>query len=277
MMKRAVSALLAGAVFAMLSATLPAEEVTAGSITVASTTSTENSGLFEWLLPRFTEDTGIAVRVIAVGTGQAIRLARNGDSDLVIAHHRPSEEALVADGIGIERIAVMYNDFVLVGPSADPANIAGTDDLAEALQRIVATNQIFASRGDDSGTHKKEQALWRDAGTDPVAENDGWYRETGSGMGATLNVASGLDAYTLSDRATWMQFGNKGNLRILIQGDSRLHNPYGVVAIDPSRFPHVNAEGARLFIEWLVSAKGQQLIAGFRIEGQQVFFPDVSQ
>ena len=247
----------------------------ADSITIASTTSTENSGLLEWLLPVFEEDSGVHTKVVAVGTGQAIRLARNGDADALLVHHRPSEESLVADGVGIERVPVMHNDFVLVGPSRDPANIHDLDDVAEAMTRISAGAQLFASRGDNSGTHEKELELWRAAGIDPISLDSEWYRETGSGQGATLNIASGIDAYSLSDRATWMNFGNKGDLQILIEGDARLHNPYSVILINPAKYPHVNAAGGQAFVDWLVSNKGQRLIAEFRIDGRQVFFPDV--
>ncbi len=253
----------------------PADSPAGGSITVASTTSTENSGLLAWLLPVFEKDSGVHARVVAVGTGQAIRLARNGDADVVLVHHRPSEESLVADGVGIERVPVMHNDFVLVGPTRDPAKIDDLDDVAKAMGRISASAQLFASRGDNSGTHAKELELWRTAGIDPVSLDKGWYRETGSGQGATLNIASGIDAYALSDRATWMKFGNKGDLKILIEGDARLHNPYSVILINPAKHPHTNVAGGQAFVDWLVSAKGQHLIGEFRIDGRQVFFPDV--
>jgi len=251
-----------------------AEDPAGGVITIASTTSTENSGLLDWLLPVFEADKGVHARVVAVGTGQAIRLARNGDADVVLVHHKASEEALVADGVGIERIPVMHNDFILVGPATDPAQVERLDDIVDAFSRISSGERLFASRGDSSGTHKKELELWQAAGLDPASPDSAWYRETGSGMGATLNVASGLDAYTLSDRATWMKFGNKGELKILVGGDTRLHNPYSVILIDPARHPHVNAAGGQAFVDWIVSEKGQRLIQEFRIGGQQVFFPD---
>ncbi len=246
------------------------------TITVASTTSTENSGLFAYLLPRFTAATGIAVRVIAVGTGQAIRIARNGDADVLFVHHRPSEEAFVAQGFGVERHEVMYNDFVLVGPQSDPAGVRGLRDAAEVLARIAAAQSPFASRGDDSGTHKKELALWQAANVDPAAASGTWYRETGSGMGATLNTAAGMDAYAMSDRATWLAFKNKADLEVLVEGDSRLFNPYGVILVSPARHPHVEAEAGQAFIDWLTSEAGQAAIAAFRIEGRQVFFPSVT-
>ena len=242
-------------------------------ITVASTTSTENSGLFRHLLPMFTEATGIAVRVVAVGTGQAIRIARNGDADVLLVHHRPSEEAFVAEGYGVARHAVMFNDFVLVGPAHDPANVRGLRDSAVALKRIIETESPFASRGDDSGTHKKEIGLWAAAGVDVAAHSGGWYRETGSGMGATLNTASAMDAYALTDRGTWISFANKGDLEILVEGDTRLHNPYGVILVDPDRHPHVKARDGQAFIDWLVSERGQSAIANYRVAGQPLFFP----
>ena len=255
----------------------PADSPAGSNIIIASTTSTENSGLLAWLLPVFQQDSGVQAKVVAVGTGQAIRLARNGDADVVLVHHRPSEESLVADGVGIERVAVMHNDFVLVGPSQDPANIGNLDDVVKAMGRISAGAQLFASRGDNSGTHEKELELWRAAGINPVSPDGGWYRETGSGQGATLNIASGIDAYALSDRATWMKFGNKGDLKVLIEGDARLHNPYSVILINPAKYPHVNVAGGQAFVDWLVSEKGQQLIGEFTIDGRQVFFPDALQ
>ena len=244
------------------------------AITLASTTSTENSGLFDHLLPRFTEATGISVRVVAVGTGQALRIARNGDADVLLVHHRPSEEAFVAEGYGVQRHDVMYNDFVLVGPSKDPAALRGLDDAAAALARVAAASALFASRGDDSGTHKKERDLWAAAGLDPVEASGTWYRETGSGMGATLNAAAGMAAYVLSDRATWIAFQNKGDLEVLVEGDPRLFNPYGVILVNPAKHPHVNAKDGQAFIDWLVSKEGQAAIAAYRLDGRQLFFPN---
>ncbi len=247
------------------------------AITLASTTSTENSGLFDHLLPRFTAATGIAVRVVAVGTGQALRMARNGDADVLLVHHRPSEEAFVAEGYGVRRHDVMVNDFVLVGPRADPAGVRGLDDAAAALAQIAGARAPFASRGDDSGTHKKERDLWAAAGLDPSAgpsADRGWYRETGSGMGATLNAAAGMGAYALSDRATWLAFQNKGDLEVLVEGDPRLFNPYGVILVNPARHPHVHAREGQAFIDWLVSDDGQAAIAAYRLDGRQLFFPN---
>jgi tungstate transport system substrate-binding protein len=243
-------------------------------ITVASTTSTDNSSLFHYLLPLFQRDTGIEVRVVAVGTGQAIELAQRGDADVLFVHHKPSEEKFVAEGFGVTRFDVMYNDFVVVGPRTDPAGVRGMTDVAAALAQIAAKHAIFVSRGDDSGTHKLEVSLWKAAGVDVAAASGTWYRAAGAGMGATLNTASGLDAYTLTDRGTWISFKNRGNLAILIEGDSRLFNQYGVMLVSPKKHPHVKAADSQTFIDWLLSDKGQQAIAAFRIEGEQAFFPN---
>jgi tungstate transport system substrate-binding protein len=243
-------------------------------ITMASTTSTRNSGLLDSILPQFTEKSGVAVRVVAVGTGQAIRLARRGDADVLLVHDTASEEQLVADGEGVKRYPVMHNDFVIVGPEGDPAGIAGMADASRALARIAETKSTFASRGDDSGTHKAEMRLWAASGVDPRAHSGRWYRELGSGMGATLNSAAGMNAYTLTDRGTWIAFENQLDLRILVEGDPRLYNPYGVILVNPERHPHVKAAEGQAFIDWLVSEAGQRAIADFRIDGQQLFFPD---
>jgi tungstate transport system substrate-binding protein len=256
---------------AMLGGAVSGERQT---ITVASTTSTDNSGLFTYLLPLFTADTAIEVRVVAVGTGQAIRLAANGDADVLFVHHPPSEYRFVADGLGLERHAVMHNDFVLVGAAGDGAAVRGMADVAAALHLVSAGEHVFVSRGDDSGTHKKELALWEAAEVDPRPASGTWYRESGSGMGATLNTASGMDAYTLTDRATWVRFGNKGNLEILVEGDKRLHNPYGVIVVNPELHPHVNVAAAQAFVDWLMSERGQKEIAAYRVDGRQLFFPD---
>ncbi len=243
-------------------------------ITVASTTSTDNSGLFHYLLPLFQRDTGIEVRAVAVGTGQAIALAQRGDADVLFVHHKPSEEQFVAEGFGTTRFDVMYNDFAVVGPRTDPAGVHGMTDVAAALTQIAAKHAIFVSRGDDSGTHKLELSLWQAAGVDVAAASGTWYRAAGAGMGATLNTASGLDAYTLTDRGTWISFKNRGNLMILVEGDGRLFNQYGVILVNPTKHPHVKATDGQAFIDWLLSEKGQQAIAAFRIEGQQAFFPN---
>jgi tungstate transport system substrate-binding protein len=243
-------------------------------IIVQSTTSTEASGLFEHLLPQFESMTGIDVRVVAVGTGQAIRNARNGDGDVLFVHHTPSEYRFVADGFGKRRFDVMYNDFVLVGPADDPAGIAGMDSAAAALARIARSSAAFASRGDDSGTNKKELSLWARTDVDPKQASGEWYRETGSGMGATLNTAVQMGAYTMSDRATWLNFGNKQGYEILVEGDPLLFNQYGVIVVNPERHPHVKEGMAQAFVDWLVSAAGQQAIADYRLKGEQAFFPN---
>ncbi len=242
--------------------------------TVASTTSTENSGLFRHILPRFETRTGIAVRVVAVGTGQAIRLARNGDADVLLVHHRASEIAFVAAGHGVSRRDVMYNDFVLVGPRADPAGLRGITDAAAAFARLAAARALFASRGDDSGTHKTELGLWRAAGVEVAAASGTWYREMGAGMGATLNSAAAMDAYALADRATWLAFRNKAGLEILVEGDPRLLNQYGVILVNPARHRHVKRADGQAFIDWLTAAEGQRAIAEFRLDGEQLFVPN---
>ena len=243
-------------------------------ITVASTTSTENSGLFRYLLPLFQHDTGIEARVVAVGTGQAIALAQRGDADVLLVHHKPSEEQFVAGGFGVTRYDVMYNDFVLVGPQTDPAGVKGTTDVAAALAQIAARRAVFVSRGDDSGTHKLELSLWQTIGVDVAAASGTWYRETGAGMGGTLNIASGLEAYALTDRGTWLSFKNRGKLAMLVEGDSRLFNQYGVILVNPAKHKHIKARDGQAFIDWLLSDRGQQAIAAFRLEGEQAFFPN---
>lgn len=239
-----------------------------------STTSTQNSGLFDHLLPQFEAETGIAVRVVAVGTGQAIRNAEMGDGDALLVHAKPAEEAFVAAGHGLARHDVMYNDFVIVGPRLDPAGVGGMQDAAAALRQLAEAGAIFASRGDDSGTHKAERRLWDAAGVNPAAASGGWYREMGSGMGATLNAGIGMGAYVLTDRATWIAFANKGDHRILVEGDPALFNQYGIVAVNPARHARVRADDAAAFVEWILSAAGQAAIAAFQVNGQQLFFPN---
>lgn len=243
-------------------------------IIVQSTTSTQNSGLFEHLLPLFTKKTGIEVRVVAVGTGQALKNAENGDGDVVIVHSQPDEEKFVADGWGVKRYPVMYNDFIVVGPKADPAEIAGLKQAPEALKKIAEAKALFASRADDSGTHKAELKLWEEAGVDPRASSGSWYLETGSGMGATLNTAVGKKAYALTDRGTWLAFANKDDFKVLVEGDDKLFNQYGVILVNPTKHPNVKAKEGQAFIDWLVSPEGQAAIASYTIDGQQLFFPN---
>jgi len=237
---------------------------------VASTTSTENSGLFGHILPIFEAETGITVRVVAQGTGQALETGRRGDADVVFVHARALEEAFVAEGYGVARFDVMYNDFVIVGPGADPAGLAGADNAASAMAAIAAAEAPFASRGDDSGTHVTEMELWEAAG---IAPEGRWYLASGSGMGATLNIAAQVPAYALSDRATWLSFANRGSLEIVFEGDPVLFNPYGIILVDPGRHPHVKAEQGQAFIDWMISPAGQDAIAGYTVNGEQLFFP----
>jgi tungstate transport system substrate-binding protein len=243
-------------------------------IIVQSTTSTQNSGLLDYILPKFTEKTGIEVRVVAVGTGQALKNAANGDGDVLLVHAKPAEEKFIADGNGVERFDVMYNDFVIVGPSSDPAGVGGMSDAPAALAKIAAAKAPFASRGDDSGTHKKEKALWTLAGVDAAASSGDWYRETGSGMGATLNAASGMNAYTLTDRATWIAFKNRGDLEIQVEGDAKLFNQYGVILVNPQKHPKTKVKEGQAFIDWLIGKEGQAAIASYKLDGQQLFFPN---
>ena len=246
-------------------------------ITVASTTSTENSGLFGHILPLFQAKTGIEVRVVALGTGQALDVGRRGDADVVFVHDAEAEKRFVDEGHGIDRRGVMYNDFVLVGPRANPARVGGTQDIAAALSSVLAAQAPFVSRGDRSGTHAAELRLWDAAGIDISTRKGAWYRETGSGMGATLNTAAAMDAYALSDRGTWLSFANRRDLRVLVEGDPRLFNQYGVILVNPARHPHVKQADARTFMDWLVSGGGQVAIASFRINGEQAFFPNAGQ
>jgi tungstate transport system substrate-binding protein len=240
-------------------------------ITVASTTSTEQSGLFDYLLPIFEQKTGIDVRIVAQGTGQALETGSRGDADVVFVHAPAAEKEFVAAGNGVERHEVMYNDFVIVGPGDDAAGVKGTSDAAAALAKIAETQSPFASRGDDSGTHKKELELWKAAGVEPAGD---WYRETGSGMGPTLNTAAQMPAYTLTDRGTWLSFQNPGPLEVLVEGDKALFNQYGVILVNPEKHPHVKVEEGQAFIDWLLSDEGQQAIAGYKINGKQLFYPN---
>lgn len=245
-------------------------------IIVQSTTSTQNSGLLDHILPMFKKKTGIEVRVVAVGTGQAIKNAANGDGDVLLVHAKPAEEKFIAEGGGVKRFDVMYNDFVIVGPKSDPAKVAGSKDAAAALKKIAAAKALFASRGDDSGTHKAELKLWKDAGIDVKAASGEWYRSTGSGMGATLNTAAGMGAYALTDRATWISFQNKNDLQIAVEGDPILFNQYGVILVNPEKHKHVKVKEGQQFIDWLTGAEGQNAIRSYMIDGQQLFFPNAS-
>ncbi|MFN7221764.1 MAG: extracellular solute-binding protein [Burkholderiales bacterium] len=242
-------------------------------ITVASTTSTEQSGLFGHLLPLFKKDSGIDVRVVALGTGQALDTGRRGDADVVFVHDKVAEEKFVADGFGVSRIEVMYNDFVLVGPKGDPAAAAGRD-ITAALKKVADAKAAFVSRGDKSGTHAAELRYWKAAGVELDVAKGPWYRETGSGMGPALNTASGMNAYILTDRGTWLSFKNRGDLAVLVEGDTRLFNQYGVILVNPSKHAHVKKDLAQKFIDWLVSASGQKAIADYKIGGEQLFFPN---
>ena len=243
------------------------------SIVVASTTSTEDSGLFGYLLPIFKAKTNIEVKVIAQGTGQALDTARRGDADVVFVHAKSQEEKFLAEGFGVKRYDVMYNDFVLIGPKSDPAGVKGRD-IDTALKAIQAKAAPFVSRGDRSGTHSAELALWKQAGVDIAAAKGPWYREIGQGMGAALNTAGAMNAYVLSDRGTWISFKNRGDLEIVVEGDKRLFNQYGVMLVNPEKYPSVKKELGQAFVDWLISAEGQAAIAGYRIDGQQLFFPD---
>ena len=261
----------AAACAALAALTAPAQDK---SIVVASTTSTEQSGLFGHLLPAFAKTTGIAVKVVALGTGQALDVGKRGDADVVFVHDRAAEDKYVAEGWGVDRRDVMYNDFVLAGPKADPAKVAGTKDIAAALKAIADAKAPFVSRGDKSGTHAAELRYFKLASVDPLEGKGSWYRETGSGMGPALNTASSMNAYILADRGTWLSFRNRGDLTVVVEGDKRLFNPYGVMLVNPAKHPHVKVAEGRAFIDWLVSREGQDTIAGYRIGGEPVFFPD---
>jgi tungstate transport system substrate-binding protein len=266
----ATAAILAG----VLSLPAMAEDK---SIILQSTTSTASSGLYDAIVPTFADKSGIQVNVVAVGTGQAIKNAMNGDGDVLLVHAKSAEEKFVAEGYGAERFDVMYNDFVLVGPPADPAGISGMKDAPAALEQIAASQAAFASRGDNSGTHKKETALWKAAKVDPAGASGSWYRETGSGMGATLNAAVGMGAYAITDRGTWISFKNKGNYKILVEGDDNLFNQYGMILVSPDKHPRVKAAEGQAFIDWILSKEGQGAIAAYQMNGQQLFFPNATQ
>ena len=246
------------------------------SIVVSSTTSTQDSGLFGHILPLFKAKTGIDVKVVAQGTGQALDTGRRGDADVVFVHAKPQEEKFIADGAGVKRYPVMYNDFILVGPKSDPAGVKGMTDVTEAFKVIKAKGAPFISRGDRSGTHAAELALWKAAGIDIGKDKGPWYKEIGQGMGAALNTASAANAYVLADRGTWLSFKNRGDLDILVQGDKRLFNQYGVILVNPAKYPHVKKDLGQAFIDWLIAPEGQKAIADYKINGQQLFFPDAT-
>ncbi len=250
---------------------------TAQSIIVQSTTSTKNSGFYDYVLPMIRRDTSVTVNVVAVGTGQAIKNASNCDGDVLLVHAKPAEEKFVASGFGVKRSDLMYNDFIIVGPPSDPANIAGGRNATYALRKVAAAKALFASRGDDSGTHKKETSLWKSAGVDPKGASGKWYRETGSGMGATLNTGVGMGAYVLTDRATWIKFKNKGDFRIVVEGDKGLFNQYGVILVNKARCPSVKADLGQKVIDWLLSAKGQKAINDYKVNGKQLFFANAAE
>jgi tungstate transport system substrate-binding protein len=271
MVSRLISLVLAGLM--LVAANVATAAGADRSIVVASTTSTQDSGLFGYLLPIFKQKTGIDVKVIAQGTGQALDTARRGDADVVFVHAKPQEEKFLAEGFGVKRFDVMYNDFVLIGPKRDPAGIKGKD-IETALKTIKEKAAPFVSRGDRSGTHVAELALWKLAGIDIATAKGAWYREIGQGMGAALNTANAMGAYVLSDRGTWISFNNKGDLQIMVEGDKRLFNQYGVMLVNPEKYPHVKKEDGQAFIDWLISPEGQATIANYKIEGQQLFFPD---
>ena len=271
-MKKLISNLFISALVAILmnSSQAFAQEK---SIVVSSTTSTEQSGLFEFMLPIFKMKTGINVKVVAVGTGQALDIGRRGDADVVFVHDKPAEEKFVEEGFATKRNEVMYNDFVLIGPKSDPAKIGGGKDIQAALQKISIAQTPFVSRGDKSGTHAAELRYWKGAGI-TVSPSQTWYKETGSGMGPALNTASAMNGYILADRATWLSFKNRGDLIILVQGDPKLFNQSGVMLVNPAKFPHVKKAEGQAFIDWLVSKNGQDVIASYQIGGEQLFFPN---
>jgi len=263
-----------GAATAVIVASAGAAWAQDKSIIVQSTTSTQNSGLYDYLLPIYKQETGVTVNVVAVGTGQALKNGQNCDGDVEVVHARPAEEKFVAAGYGVKRYDLMYNDFVIVGPKSDPAGVSGMSDVVAALNKIAGKQALFASRGDDSGTNKAENRMWKAAGIDPKQASGDWYRETGSGMGATLNASVGMGAYALSDRATWISFRNKGDFAVEVEGDPLMFNQYGVILVNPAKCPSVKAELGQQFIDWLLSKHGQEVIASYKVDGVQLFHPD---
>ena len=272
-MKKMISKLLLSALFVVAAAQGTQAYAQDKSIVVSSTTSTEQSGLFNFILPIFKMKTGIEVKVVAVGTGQALDIGRRGDADVVFVHDKPAEEKFVEEGFSTKRNEVMYNDFVLIGPKSDPAKVGGGKDIQAAFQKIAAAQAPFVSRADKSGTHAAELRYWKGAGISP-SSSQGWYKETGSGMGPALNTASAMNGYILADRGTWLSFKNRGDLVILVQGDPKLFNQYGVMLVNPAKFPHVKKVQGQEFIDWLISKNGQDVIASYKIDGEQLFFPN---
>ncbi|MFN4278531.1 MAG: extracellular solute-binding protein [Ferrovibrio sp.] len=271
MKRRHLLGLVAGVVLALTSSLAFAQ---GNFIVVASTTSTEQSGLFGHILPIFTKKTGIEVRVVAQGTGQALKTGEKGDADVVFVHDPVAEKKFVDAGFGVDHRLVMYNDFVIVGPKSDPAKVKGTRNVVEAYKKIAAAKAPFASRGDSSGTHAAELRIWKEAGIDVKTAGEGWYRETGSGMGPTLNTASAMNAYAFTDRGTWLNFKNRGDLLIAVEGDVKLFNQYGVMLVNPAKHAHVKVTEGKAFIDWLTSKEGQDAIAAYKIGGEQLFFPN---
>ena len=269
--------LIAAAALVSVVLAVPAASAQDKSILVASTTSTQDSGLFEYLLPLFTKKTGITVKVVAQGTGQALDTGRHGDADIVFVHAKSAEEKFIAEGEGVKRFPVMYNDFVLIGPKGDPAGIKGMKDVGKAFQTIKDKQASFISRGDRSGTHIAELALWKGSGIDIDKDKGAWYKSIGQGMGAALNTAAASNAYVLSDRGTWIHFKNKGDLQILVEGDKRMFNQYGVILVNPDKHPTVKKELGQQFIDYLISPEGQKDIANYKIDGEQLFYPNASE
>jgi tungstate transport system substrate-binding protein len=265
------------AAFAMLAVGGTSAMAQDKSIVVASTTSTQDSGLFDHILPLFEAKTGVDVKVVAQGTGQALDTGRRGDADVVFVHAKAQEEKFIEEGFGVKRFDVMYNDFVLIGPKSDPAGVSGTKDITAALAAIQAKQAAFVSRGDESGTHSAELRLWKEAGIDISATKGPWYKEIGQGMGAALNTAGAMNAYVLSDRATWLSFKNRGDLDIVVEGDKRLFNQYGVMLVNPEKHPSIKADLGQSFIDWLISPEGQEAIGEYKIDGKQLFFPNAEQ
>jgi tungstate transport system substrate-binding protein len=265
------------AAFAMLAVGGTSAMAQDKSIVVASTTSTQDSGLFDHILPLFEAKTGVDVKVVAQGTGQALDTGRRGDADVVFVHAKAQEEKFIEEGFGVKRFDVMYNDFVLIGPKSDPAGVSGTKDITAALAAIQAKQAAFVSRGDESGTHSAELRLWKEAGIDISATKGPWYKEIGQGMGAALNTAGAMNAYVLSDRATWLSFKNRGDLDIVVEGDKRLFNQYGVMLVNPEKHPSIKADLGQSFIDWLISPEGKEAIGEYKIDGKQLFFPNAEQ